>query len=101
MFFLMVLGIVLILFGVAILANTDSHIFELKIGGVIFMFLGVFFLIVSHTLSYDRGYKGGQIDALNGKQKYEIVYHYINRDTIPCDTTYVLKEEYENEQRSK
>ena len=59
-------------------------------GATIFLFiLGVGCLFLSHWIIMDKGYKNGQIDAISGTFKYEPVYHYINKDTIPHDTTYI------------
>ena len=38
-------------------------------------------------------YRKGQVDALKGKQHYEIHYVYRENDTIPLDTLFKVKED--------
>ena len=56
-----------------------------------FAFIVIVGSIVLAFWYQDYTYKGGQIDALEGVQKYEKVYTYRSDDSIPIDSAYVYK----------
>ena len=62
------------------------------LGCVIFAGFGLIAVFgISYEIKDDRTewYNEGQIDALKGKQAYEIHYVYPKGDTIPSDTLYL------------
>lgn len=75
--------IVLIILIVGIFGDKEER--RWGIAGVVFTML--FFSIMIWLAWNPETYEKGQIDALKGKQTYEIQIVY--RDTIPVDTLYV------------
>lgn len=55
----------------------------------IFAFFCVIVILPAAVILKQNSYKQGQVDAMNGKYKYERHLIYPENDTIPCDTLYV------------
>lgn len=85
---LMIIGGVMVLGGLIVLSimtNTGGGTNDSRFA---FPFIVAYFgVVILFVGSIEHGKKEGQINALKGKQAYEIQVVY--RDTIPVDTLYV------------
>lgn len=82
---LLIIGIVIIILSSLI------HLFKWEgiTRAVVHLFIIVVAALMIEFTSEDVGYKMGQIDAMNGKYKYERHFVYPENDSIPLDTLYV------------